>query len=525
MQKGWKAFCKKVISDGMDVETAKREASRYFQDYGVYPDSINLIKGCVFFITKDACEKKLVIVVDELTDNAKKIIGDFQGETEYIEGKMVKILPLSHPNAEALRRWFPFTSPVAFGKNCMSMGLGDRLGIASPGHLRLIKKTKIRPVLAQQSIRELNLTERTYEDVLDAASWAVFQEGYRLGFGADGDHLKTEEEVKMALNLGFSMITLDCSEKINNDVPGMPGEDVEKQYLSIDPDYRKRIEHDYLGREFSVKDVISGDIKIAFDEGSLKKIALIYSKALEFINHIYHEIIKPTGKEVDFEVSIDETMTPTTPQAHFFVASELNKMKVDVTSLAPRFCGEFQKAIDYIGDMERFEREFRIHAAIADKFGYRLSIHSGSDKFKVFPIIGKYTKGRVHVKTAGTNWLEALKAIARKKPELFRRIYGFALEHFDEAKKYYHVTTNLANVPDITTFSDEDLPGVLSQNDARQVLHITYGIILTKKDADGDALFRNGIYDALNEHEEEYYRALEEHIGKHLKLLNFVNEQ
>jgi hypothetical protein len=519
LQEGWKAFCKKVISGEMNIEAARREASKYFHAYGVYPESINLLKGCIFFMTKDAGEKKMVIIVDDLTDEVKKLTEDFQGETESIEEKMVKLLPLSHHNARALRKWFTFTSPVAFGKGCMSMGLGDRLGLASPGHLRLIKKTKIRPVLAQQSIRELNLTERTYEDVLDAASWAVFQEGYRLGFGADGDHLKTEDEVKMALDLGFSMITLDCSEMINNDVPAMSDEDVEKGYYNLEPDYIKRIEQDYLDSEFSVKDVISGDIKIAFDGGSLKRIVLIYGKALDFINHIYHDIIKPAGRKVDFEVSIDETMTPTTPQAHFFVASELKKKGVDVTSLAPRFCGEFQKAIDYIGDIEQFEREFKVHAAIADHFGYRLSIHSGSDKFKVFPIIGKYTKGRVHVKTAGTNWLEALKVIAHKKPDLFRKIYIFALEHFHEATRYYHVTTNLANVPDISIMSDEDLPHVLIQDDARQVLHITYGLILTAKNEDGKYLLKDDIYSTLNEHEEEYYKALEEHIGKHLKLL------
>ena len=72
-------------------------------------------------------------------------------------------------------------NPVAFGRDSFSLGLGDRLGLASPGHLHCLPGTKIRPVLAQQSIRELVLTGRTYEEVLDAASWAVFQEGYHTG--------------------------------------------------------------------------------------------------------------------------------------------------------------------------------------------------------------------------------------------------------------------------------------------------------------------------------------------------------
>ena len=76
-------------------------------------------------------------------------------------------------------------------------------------------------MLAQQSIRELTLTERTYNNVLDAASWAVMQEGFHDGFGADGDHLKRPEDIKMALDLGYSMITLDCSEKIDGSIASM----------------------------------------------------------------------------------------------------------------------------------------------------------------------------------------------------------------------------------------------------------------------------------------------------------------
>lgn len=513
MQEGWKAFCEKIIQDGMNMEDAKKEAAAGLDCYGVYPDSINLLKGCFFFMAKDGTEKKLVILVSQPSAEAGELVEGFKGETFTIHGSTVKVSSLNHENAVALRKWFPYTAPIPFGKCGTSMGLGDRLGLASPGHLRLIRKSRVRPVLAQQSIRELNLTCRTYEDVLDAASWAVFQEGYRLGFGADGDHLKNEDEIKMALSLGFTMITLDCSEKINNAVPGMSDDEVEKQYGSLKMEYRNRIEENYLGREFS-----AGDIKISFEKEDLKKIALIYGKAIDFISYIYHDVIKPAGKSVDFEVSIDETQTPTTPQAHFFVASELEKMKVGVTSMAPRFCGEFQKGVDYIGDIEQFEKEFKVHASIADHFGYRLSIHSGSDKFRVYPIIGKYTKGRVHVKTAGTNWLEALKVIAFKRPELFREIYNFALEHFDEAKKYYYVTTNLNLVPDISGMSDEDLPGVLSQNDARQVLHITYGLILTAKKDDG-FLFRDEIYATIAKYEEDYYKSLKEHIGKHIHLL------
>ncbi len=91
----------------------------------------------------------------------------------------------------------------------------------------------MRPILAQQSMRELKLTNRTYADVLDAATWAVFQLGYKKGFGADGDHLKKVADIKDALQPGFSMITLDCSEHINDDVRNWDDSRVQKHYIEL----------------------------------------------------------------------------------------------------------------------------------------------------------------------------------------------------------------------------------------------------------------------------------------------------
>ncbi len=110
------------------------------------------------------------------------------------------------------------------------MGVGDRLGIAGPGHIRVFQEYDVYPVFAQQSIRELNLTQRTYKDVLDSTTFSVFREGYTKGFGADGDHLKKPEEVKMALDLGFTMITLDCSEHMHNEAERMKLTDVKEAH-------------------------------------------------------------------------------------------------------------------------------------------------------------------------------------------------------------------------------------------------------------------------------------------------------
>ncbi len=103
----------------------------------------------------------------------------------------------------------------------------------------------------------------------------------------------------------------------------------------------------------------------------------------------------------------------TTPFEHWLVASELRRLGVEWVGLAPRFVGDFEKGIDYRGDLEVFRREYLKHLAIAEALGpYKISIHSGSDKFGVYRVIGEIGKGGVHVKTAGTSYLEALRTVA-----------------------------------------------------------------------------------------------------------------
>jgi hypothetical protein len=205
--------------------------------------------------------------------------------------------------------------------------------------------------------------------------------------------------------------------------------------------------------------------------------------------------------------------------AHFFVSLQLREAGVDLYSVAPRFCGEFQKGIDYIGNLGQFRRELKAHQGIASHFGYKLSVHSGSDKFSVFPSIGEETKGHVHVKTAGTNWLEAVRVIIHRDPGLYRELHMFALDHLAEARRYYHVTLDISRIPDVLTLRDDELDGLMSQDDARQLIHITYGLILQEKDESGAYRFRDRIYRCLYENETLYSEFLREHIGNHLKAL------
>ena len=434
----------------------------------------------------------------------------FSGEKKEIDGKELTVCSLTHENACKLRALFPFTAPTRVLGKERSFGVGDRLGIATPGHIAVFEKYDAYPVLAQQSMRELTLTNRTYEDVLDCATFTVYRDGFEKGFGADGDHLKKAEDVRYALDLGFTMITLDCSDHIDNDAASLSDAEVEAKY-----EKNAEIEGIYLGKSFDVGEGIT----ISFTEEELRRIVLVYGKAIDFAVSIYEEFFKDGKYNSDFEISIDETLTPTTPLQHFFVANELTRRGVKFETMAPRFCGEFQKGIDYIGDLDQFTEEMTVHSQLARHFGYKLSIHSGSDKFSTFPIIGEKNRGIFHVKTAGTNWLEAMRVIAIVDPKFYREVHAYALEAFDEATKYYHVTTDLNKVPALDTMSDADLPKYFDMNDARQLIHITYGLILSRKNADGSFTYRDKLYSLWREHEAVYTDALVRHIGRHLDLL------
>jgi hypothetical protein len=473
---------------------------QYF-GFEAYEKSIHTIGSSTIFMAKEGDETFIIIAPKHGQTNMPPEQLGFKGKDRGY-GKFQ--VPLTHENAEVLRKLFPFTAPVRGLRKNRSFGVGDRLGIATPGHIKAFEGYDIFPIFAQQSIRELNLTNRTYEDVLDAVSFAVFREGFKQGFGADGDHLKTSKDVEYALSLGFSMITLDCSDHIKNNLSS-------EGLLPLPKNYGDK----YLNKKFAI-----GEERIlAFTEIEVQQCLAVYGEAIGFAADIYNRFFKNGTYEADFEISIDETASTTTPLQHFFVAKELMDAGVSFATLAPRFCGEFQKGIDYKGDLNQFDQEVKVHAIIARHFGYKLSIHSGSDKFSVFPSIGRETRGVFHIKTAGTNWLEAMRVVTLADPAFYREIHQYALSVFDQAAQYYHVTPDLSKIPDVLILKDEDLPKLFENNDARQLIHITYGLILSKKNDDGSAAFKDRLYKLWREHEAVYTQALVQHIGKHIALL------
>ena len=161
-----------------------------------------------------------------------------------------------------------------------------------------------------------------------------------------------------------------------------------------------------------------------------------------------------------------------------------------------------------IGD-EALRADLIGHAQVARALGpYKLSLHSGSDKFSVYPLIAEAARGQVHLKTAGTSYLEALRVVSQVDPEFFREILALARERFAAERSSYHVSAQVERVPPAAALSDGDLVGLLDDFDAREVLHVTFGSVLSR--------WGHQLKLVLKNNEEAYYADLERHFARHL---------
>ena len=472
----------------------------------VYADSVHAVGNAAVLMCRDD-EKKYLLTV---AAGDRDIPAGFEGEKMVLAGNAVMLKgELSEANAAALRKYFPWTAPKSLRNVRTTVGCGDRLGLATVGHVRAAKKVQVSPVLAQQSIRELTMTKRTFRNVVDDACFLVFAEDYRDGYGADGDHLKTIKDIDTALAADMPMITLDLSDVMNAAAGDWGEAEINEAFGKLAADIQKQTDTVFADKEF----VLDEGVTVALDKLTARRCAVMYTAALDFAFQVYEHLKAARGDEFDLEISIDETSSPTLPSHHLFIAHELRRRGVEFSSLAPRFIGEFQKAIDYIGDLDEFDRQFKVHALIARCYGnYKISVHSGSDKFAVYPTVGRETRHYLHLKTAGTSWLEAVTVISRKDPQLYRDMHQCALDNVADMLKLYHITADFNKIPALSTLSDAELPALMTMPEARQLLHINYGPILT-------GALRERFFKAMHKFEADYDAQIEAHFDKHLNLL------
>ncbi len=472
--------------------------------YGIVLDSISLESKRLFMLTEQD-DKQLLIV---LSLDSETLAG-FTGEPMRVDGCAdafyAVFCPPGHGNAVQLRKTLPRTAPSVL--DCReSFGTGDRIGgisPATPGHIAALDSTGLTPVLAQQSVRENHKTGRTFEQVMDDVTWSVFRTGFNRSWGSDADHLKEIEDIEIAVKAGFTMFTLDPSDKIDNSADNDSENILEEKLDSLFPNGK---DADAFISRYEGKDG-AGRTEVV-------RSAVKYLNAVRHAVTAYNRLVELRGESgFNFELSIDETGTTTSALDHRIIATECSRAGVKLFSLAPRFEGAFEKGIDYRGSIDGFRRSITAHAALSQELGdYRLSLHSGSDKFSIYPIFGEVTDGFYHVKTAGTSYLEAVKVTTSSDMNLFRRILTLSLETFEENAASYEISANPGNVPDPSTLNrDEAIQQIAENNDLRQVLHIAFGIVLGQM---GDELRAT-----LRERSEVYKRYLVKHIGRHVELL------
>jgi len=474
----------------------------------VYPRSITGAGGGVLFLGNRSGRK----YVGALSPGSASVGGvdwpaqriDFQNR-----GLVLKTARADSGSAAWLRKTLPYLAPRPFGTR-LAAGTGDRLGLATAGHVRSVRKTRMAPLFAQQSVRENERTGRSPQQVLDDAMFGAFQEGWREGFGADADHLKSIADVDSFVAAGYSFFTVDPGAFVDNSAATATGSNLEKKLQTL-PWTELESTPGALEKSLTDQAIDLGEFRARFTAVDILRAAAKYGNAIAHTLRLYRHLVGTShGRPFDFEMSVDETDSPTTLAEHVYIASELRRLGVQWVSLAPRFVGAFEKGVDYIGDLAEFERSFAGHVAIAKTYGpYKLSLHSGSDKFSIYPIAARLAGELVHLKTAGTSYLEALRAIGRCNPQLFREINGFAVERYPTDRASYHVSAEIARMPDAAALSDEELPGLLEDFHTREVLHVTYGSVLN------EARFRARFFESLRQHEEEYTRILEAHFDRH----------
>lgn len=408
-----------------------------------------------------------------------------------------------------------------------SFGFGDRIGKATPGHVEAMRRAggAIQPIFPQQSIREMTRTSRTPEGVMQDALSALDAAGWDGPTGADADHLKTTDDVDVTMAAGFTFFTIDPSGYVDQQADDYIENIVHQKFEMIKGGI------DWFDAYNGQSVTLPNGTAIDFNELSLKRAAIKYGEAIneavklsDYIRQQHEE----AGQEFEIELSVDETEQPTTLAEHYIIADQCLKRGMKLVSLAPRFIGDFEKGVDFKGDLDAFETSLHDHAAIAQMLGpYKISLHSGSDKLSMYAALARATKGQFHVKTAGTSYLEALRVVARHDEPLFRQIIDFARERYDRDKATYHVSATLDSAPAQSAVADvveleqqylerwDDVPqGNGFTAPGRQILHCTFGSVLT------DTELGAGVRRVLEAHPNTYTEVLADHFERHLQALH-----
>ena len=371
-----------------------------------------------------------------------------------------------------------------------SFGVGDRFAHQAKSQLRAFQMIAadgidVVPVW-NKSNREHTFIGSEPQSVFDAAKHAVQELGWTKGWHIDADHIRLETVDRFIPCSDF--FTIDVADSIGK--PAAPG-DVQA-FVDRHPELIGTISLPGVSAPFTTT------------RSDVERVTAKYLLAVQDAGKIYRHIIAAKGEgNVIAEVSMDETDAPQTPVELLIILAALADEKIRLQTIAPKFTGRFNKGVDYVGDLVQFEKEFNDDLAVIahaiQQYGLpanlKLSVHSGSDKFSIYPIIRKSlqrTGAGLHVKTAGTTWLEELIGLAEAGGDglaLAREIYAYALEHVDELCAPYASVididrTKLPTAQTVNSWTGPKLASALrhipSHPDfnahVRQLLHVSFKI-------------------------------------------------
>ena len=384
-----------------------------------------------------------------------------------------------------------------------SFGVGDRFGQQAPAQLSAFQRIAREGVIAvpvwNKSFREHSLIGTDPMDVRRAADAAVRNAGWKHGHYVDADHISLKNVDRFIAACDF--FTLDVADFVGQ--PASP--DAINAFVAR---HRKLIGNLALPGQQE---------QLTITEPALRAAAGKYLLAAAEAGAI-HRHIAQSRKDFVTEVSADETDRALTPVELLIFLAALADEKVPAQTIAPKFTGRFNKGVDYVGDLATFRREFDLDLSViayaVREFGLpgnlKLSVHSGSDKFMLYPVIreliARHNAG-LHLKTAGTTWLEEVAALAASGGEglaIAKEVYGQALQRYDEVCAPYATVididrSRLPSAAEVNGWSAEKYARTLTHDQRcpdfnlhfRQLIHVSFKIAAAMGARYQAALFAN----------------------------------
>ncbi len=386
-----------------------------------------------------------------------------------------------------------------------SLGVGDRFAHQAKAQLRaclLAAEAGVEVVpVWNKSNREHLIIGSEPGATRAAADAAVREFGWTKPYFLDADHINLTSYERFVAPCDF--FTIDVAEEIGKKFD----EGQIESFLNRHPELLGEVTISGIEQPFGI------------DRAFAEKTARQFLAAVQHAGEIYREIVKAKGEgKFVTEISMDETDSPQTPPELLIILAAIADEQIPVQTIAPKFTGRFNKGVDYAGDVRQFAKEFRDDlatiASAVERYGLpanlKLSVHSGSDKFSIYGAIARGLRefdAGVHVKTAGTTWLEELIGLAAAGGDglqLAKEIYAEAFAHADELCAPYQTVididrTKLPSPEAVAGWRSEPFVRALRHNeddpeynpDLRQLLHVGFKVAAKMGSRYTDALEAN----------------------------------